>query len=478
MTSTHEPHPSALGVDLYQLTSLCVHHGRGLSDTPVTLTFFSRSLPEDESSGEPARAWLLWCGLERCLDYLAHARIDAGDLDRLCHHPYLGPALERHPDLIEKLRGWKFVGEVRAPREGTPLFCGVAVRQDGTPFEVDGVRPAAYTPYLVIDCDLLTAKLIETPLLSIINHMTMVATKASVITQAAAGRRVVEFGSRRTHPAAAVDAAVAAWIGGCAGTSNVEAWLRYGVPMHGTHDHFAIQAWEQEGVPRHETERAFFEAFHRMFAEVDTLLVDTYDTFGEKTGIHAAVAATNGDGPFGIRIDSNLNRDSLWRARRLLDGLGAIDTQIVITGGVDENLIAELGDAPVDGFGVGERLVTSADAPVGVGAVAKLSRIDGRPTTKLSRGSGKAHLPGTLQVWRDGDVDIVGLLGEEARGEPLLHTVWTREGRLPSPPLDEVRAYAQRALDALPESRRQPRRMSIPITDALAAMFTALVQAV
>ena len=468
---------SALGLDLYQLTSLVVHHANGRTDTPVTLTFFSRKMPEDESTGEPARAWLLWCGLERCLDYLAHARIDSNDLDRLCHHPYLGPALDRHADLVERLRAWKFSGETLAPREGTPLFCGPATRQDGTPFEVDGIRPAAYTPYLVVDCDLLTAKLIETPLLSILNHMTMVATKASVITQAAGSRPVIEFGTRRTHPAAAVDAAVAAYIGGCVATSNVEAWLRHGVPLQGTHDHFAIQAWEREGVPRHETERAFFEAFHRTFTEADTMLVDTYDTFGEKTGIHAAVAATNGDGPYGIRIDSSLSRDSLWRARRLLDGLGAIDTKIAVSGGVDENLIAELGDAPIDSFGVGERLVTSADAPVGVGAVAKLTVIGGRPTTKLSRGSGKAHLPGHIQVWRDGATDVVGLAGEEVAGEPLLHPVWTRDGRLPGPALADVRAHAQRCLEALPESQRQPRRMSVAITDALAALFEGLVRA-
>ena len=122
------------------------------------------------------------------------------------------------------------------------------------------------------------------PLLSIINHMTMVASKASKICRAAGTRPVLEFGSRRTHPEAAVDAAYAAFVGGCVGTSNVEAYCKYGIPTLGTMDHFAIQAWERVGVPRHETERAFFEAYFRSYPEHSILLVDTYDAYGPQTG--------------------------------------------------------------------------------------------------------------------------------------------------------------------------------------------------
>ena len=299
------------------------------------------------------------------------------------------------------------------------------------------MQPAAYCPYLVVETDLLSAKLIETPLLSFINHMTMVASKASVVVDAArrAGedRAVLEFGTRRTHPDAAVDAAVAAYIAGCAATSNVRAHVERGIPMSGTMDHFAVQAWERAGVPRHETERAFFEAFHRDFAGRDVLLIDTYDTFGKHTGIRSAVAATGGKGPWGIRIDSNISQQTLRRARRLLDELGATETKIFVSGGMDEHAIADLEDAPVDGYGIGERIVTSPDAPVGVGAVGKLCEIRGRPTMKLSRGSGKATLPGRVQCWRTPGHDIIGLAHEAHEGTPLLAPVWSEEQGRPRP---------------------------------------------
>lgn len=467
---------SAMPVDLYQLTALVTHHRAGLTAQRVVMTFFSRRLPQSPETGATARGFVLFAGLERCLQWLRDARFEDEALDKLCEEPTLGPALSKHPELLKSLAGWRFTGEILAPPEGTPIFCGPALRGDGTPLEVEGVRPAAYCPYFVISCDLLTAKLIETPLLSIINHMSMVATKAAVICQVAKGRPVIEFGARRTHPEASVDAAVAAYIGGCVATSNVEAHVRHGVPLSGAHDHFAVQAWEKPGVPRWQTERAFFEAFANTFPERNTLLVDTYDTFGEKTGIHAAVAATGGLGPFGIRIDSNVNSDTLWRARQLLDGFGAIDTRIFVSGGIDERLIASLGDAPCDGFGVGENLVLSTDAPAGVGAVAKLTMIGGNPTTKLSRGSGKAHLPGVVQCWRGPDGDIVGIHGETVAGTPLLEMVWhNHDGPRPPVSLAKVREHAMASLSALPVDRRYPRNVEVRVTDTLAAMFTMLV---
>jgi nicotinate phosphoribosyltransferase len=247
-------------------------------------------------------------------------------------------------------------------------------------------------------------------------------------------------------------------------TSNVEAHLRYGVPVSGTMDHFAVQAWEQPGRPRHETEEAFFRAFHAMYPGKDALLVDTYDTFGEHTGLAAAVRATDGKGPFAVRIDSNLTRENVWKARRRLDDLGARDTKIYVSGGVEESKIAELGDAPIDAFGIGENLVVSSDAPVGVGAVGKLTMIRGVPTTKLSRGSAKAHLPGIVQVWRKDGRDVVGLVDERRDAEPLLSLVWDGLVRSPAPPWAVVRERAQ-----------QPAPVSIAVSDALAELFTRVV---
>ncbi|MCB9672554.1 MAG: hypothetical protein H6734_23965 [Alphaproteobacteria bacterium] len=469
---------SAGHIDLYQLTSLVEHHASGRTDLPVTMAFFSRRLPKSPHTDKPVRGYLLWAGLGRCLDYLENARFAPEHLETLQAHPVLGPALRSQPDLVARLRDWRFTGTVRSPREGTPLLAGPALRPDGRPLDVDGVRPAAYCPYLEIQTDLLSAKLIETPLLSTINHMTMVATKASEVVRAAreqpGKRAVLEFGQRRTHPEAAVDAALAAYIGGCSGTSNVEAHLRHGVPVSGTMDHFAIQAWESEDVPRHASELAFFRSFSARYAGADVLLVDTYDTFGERTGIRNAVAAVEG-GPNGIRIDSAITRENILRARALLDSLGATRTKIFVSGGMDEHTIRELGDAPIDGYGIGERIVTSPDAPVGVGAVAKLSIIGSRPTMKLSRGSGKATLPGRLQVWRSAEGDRVGLERDAPHGEPLLLPVWDENGRRPQPGLAEVRAHALRSLADLPPSRLQPREVQLRVTERLAGLVERLV---
>lgn len=462
---------SAARVDLYQLTSLVAHHAAGHTDDRVVLTFFSRKLPD-------VRGFLLWAGLSRCLDHLERARFAPEAIDALLRHPGLGPTLGRHPDLVQRLAGWRFRGTVRAPREGTPLFAGTAVRRDGRVLEIDGVRPAAYEPYLEIETDLLSAKLVETPLLSTINHMTMVASKAARVVLAAGGRAVLEFGTRRTHPEAAVDAALAAYVAGVAASSSVEAYVRHGVPASGTMDHFAVQAWERPGVPRGDSEEAFFRAFHALYPQADVMLVDTYDTFGERTGIRAAVRATDGRGPSGIRLDSAVTRENVWRARRLLDELGATRTRIFVSGGLDEHAIALLGDAPADGFGIGERIVTSPDAPVGVGAVAKLAEVRGAPTMKLSRGSSKATLPGRLQVFRTPAGDVVGRAEEALDGEPLLAPVWTAaDGRLPGPSLAEVRAHAQRSIALLTEEQRTPREVRLPVSDALAELVEACVAA-
>ncbi len=466
--------PSATHIDLYQLTSLVSHWDAGLAAAPVTMSFFSRRLPRDPD-GEPARGFLLWVGLRRCLDWLRAARFDDEHLDTLRDHAMLGPALRARKDLTRALREWRFTGQIDAPPEGTPLWAGPAIFE-GEQVDVDGVRPTAQAPYLVVQTDLLSAKLIETPLLSIINHMTMVASKAARVVEAAGDRAVLEFGSRRTHPEAAVDAAYAAYVAGCAGTSNVEAHHRYGVPVLGTMDHFAIQAWERPGVPRHETERAFFAAFHAVYPDNSILLVDTYDTYGEKTGIRNAVAATKGKLK-GIRLDSNIDAGNVERARRLLDEAGAPQARIVVSGGMDEHSVAALGDAPVDAFGVGERIVTSPDAPVGVGAVGKLCALDGRPTMKLSRGSGKATLPGRVQVFRQAGVDTVARHDETLPGEPLLQPVWIGDAPLPLPGVEAVRGHARSAIAALPEAARRPRSVEVPISAGLLETIRELVRA-
>ena len=467
---------AATHIDLYQLISLVPHWDVGLAGKRGVMSFFSRRLPKREADGQPARGFLVWAGRRRALEWLKDARFDEAALDALQAHPVLGPALRARPELVQALRGWRFEGRIWSPAEGTPLFAGVATDLHGAQLDIDGVRPNAQCPYLVVECDLLTAKLIETPLLSIINHMSMVATKAACVVRAAEGRPVLEFGQRRTHPEAAVDAAYAAWVGGVAATSNVAAYVRYGVPVAGTMDHFAVQAWEREGVPRHVTERAFFERFFEIYGPAATLLVDTYDTFGDQTGLRAAVAATGGR-LGGVRIDSGVTVENIRRARALLDALGAPQAKITVSGGLDEQVIQTLNTSPVDAYGVGERIVTSSDAPVGVGAVAKLAEVDGRPTMKLSRGSGKATLPGRVQVFRQaGGVDVVGLHDEDLAGEPLLTLAWDEQGPIhdaasPNPP-ERLRA----ALAALPAEALVPREAKVAVSERLQDLILTLVR--
>lgn len=467
----------ATRMDLYQLTSLVPHWDAGLADTPVTMSFFSRRLPKGVD-GEPARGYLLWCGLRRCIEWLSQMRFDAERLETLSAHPMLGPAFKARPALVAALAAWRFEGLVDAPPEGTPLFAGRAVDAvSGAPVTIEDVQPAAQTPYLVVQTTLLGAKLIETPLLSIINHQTMVASKASRVVTAAGDRAVLEFGTRRTHPGAAVDAAYAAYIAGCAGTSNIEAHHRFGVPMLGTMDHFAIQAWEREGVPRFETERAFFKAFSEAYPGKASLLVDTYDAYGDYTGIRSAVIAA-GDHLTGIRLDSKITRDNIHRARAMLDALGAPQAKIVVSGGMDEHAIAALGDAPVDAFGIGERIVTSPDAPVGVGAVGKLCEIGGRATMKLARGSAKATLPGRVQVFRDDTTrDVVALHDERHPGRPLLERVWDKDGPRTLPTLEQTRRYAVESVAALPAALKVPRFTQVAVSRKLQALIGTLVAA-
>jgi len=402
---------NATHLDLYQLTSLVPHWDAQRAHAEVWMSFFSRRLPRN-LSGQTTRSFLVWAGLQRCLEWLSEVRFDDERIRTLCAHPMLGPALQARPELVEALRQWEFSGEVWAPAEGELLWAGGAIDEAGERVDVGGVKPSAMPPYLQIRTSLLSAKLIETPLLSIINHMTMVATKAAHLCQDAGERPILEFGSRRTHIQAAVDAAVAAYIGGVAGTSNVEAHHRYGVPVLGTMDHFAVQSWEQEGVAVAESERAFFRSFVEAYPQNASLLIDTYDMFGAETGIRNAVRAAQEAGvPLqSIRIDSALSMETLTRARASLDELGEPQAKIIASGGVDSPLINELRDAPVDSYGVGERLVTSADAPVGVGAVGKLSWIDGKTSMKRALGSGKATLPGPIQAFRGPQGDRLSLV--------------------------------------------------------------------
>jgi nicotinate phosphoribosyltransferase len=435
-----------LTVDAYQLTTLVAHADAGRLPAAVAMAFFFRRLPRN-------RNYVLFCGLRSILEHAAAMRLDDGDLEALLADPLLGPALRTRPTVVAALRALDgFEGEIDALPEGTPAFAGPALRSDGRPFLVGETRIGIYTPLLQVRTDLLRAKLIETPWLGRMNHMSMVASKASRVVEAARGKPVLEFGARRTHPAASVDASYAAYLAGCAATSNLAAMRRYGVPASGTMDHFFVQASEQIGEKWPASERHAFRLFFDVFPAASIMLVDTYDA---EIGIRNAVAATDGK-LSGVRLDSNVTPETVAQARRLLDELGAPHAKIIVSDGLDEFRVAALGGA--DGYGVGENITCSPDAAVGVGAVAKLTVNGyGKLTMKLARGTGKATLPGELSVHRFGDHDLIALHGESVAsgGQELLRPVWRGRAAIPQPTLVESRHYARACVEALPAPLRQ-----------------------
>jgi nicotinate phosphoribosyltransferase len=442
-----------LGIDTYQLTTLLTHADEGRLDHEVSMALFFRRMPK-------RRGFVVFSGLRRILEHAAQMALDDSELDKLQDHATIGPALRMRPEVVAHLRALRgFRGSIDAMPEGSVAFAGPAARTDGSPLLVAGAPLSIYTPLLQVRTDLVRAKLLETPWLGFVNHMSMVASKAARVVMAAGGRSVMEFGQRRTHPSAALDASWAAWVAGISATSNLGAFARWGITTTGTMDHFAIQAAERPDRSRADTEREFFAAYARTFPNTPTtMLVDTYDT---EHGIRHAVEACPNDTLDAIRIDSNVTPESLLRTRRLLAELGSKSTKIYVSDGLDEHRVAELREL-ADGFGVGENIVCSPDAAVGIGAVAKLVvNGHGATTMKVAHGTGKATLPGELQVWRFGDHDLVSLAHEPSPGpaaRALLTPVWrgdapVRETSAPDH-LAEARAHAKAEIEALPPALR------------------------
>lgn len=449
--------PGVLGIDLYQLTTLVTHASLGLlaHDLPaVGMSFFFRRLP-------PHRNYVVMAGLPAIIEFCQKWHLKEEEQKTLLEHALLGPVLRTQPGqqvlrFLQSVQG--FSGNIDALPEGTLAFAGPAYRQNGEPILLQGEPLYAYTPLLQIRTSLAQAKLLETPLMSRLNYFSMVASKAARIVSAAQedgkARSLFEFGQRRTHPAAAVDAAYAAYLAGCDATSNVAATQHYGIPSVGTLDHFSIQALEQTGVPYHQTEARLFARFCELFPTAATMLVDTYNPW---QGIHNAVVSTQGK-LAGIRLDSNVTANAVKQARQILQALQASHVKIVVSDRLDEWRIRELVQAGADGFGVGENLVCSSDSPTGIGVVGKLVLNSfGEHPVKTGAGAGKKNLPGLLQVYRHADYDLV-CFAEEApppQGIPLLQPVW-RENRPVSgvPTLATARQHVQTQLAGLPFSIR------------------------
>ncbi|HWV36962.1 MAG TPA: nicotinate phosphoribosyltransferase [Vulgatibacter sp.] len=414
----------ALRTDLYELTMAAAYHREGIADRRAVCEIFVRKLPR-------RRSYLLVAGLELALRALESFRFGEDDLDFLASLPALETAF-LDPTFRPFLEALRFRGDVWAMPEGTIALEG--------------------EPLLRVEAPLVEAQVVETVLLSLIGHSTTVASKAARVVDAADGVAVVEFGARRAHPEAAIDAARAAWIAGCAGTSNLEAARRWGIPAFGTASHMFTMV--------HDTELDAFRSYVDAFPTTSTLLIDTYDTL---EGAARAIRA-GGPGLAGVRLDSGDLGALAREVRRMLDEGGMEDTKIVASGDLDEGSIASLreGGAPIDVFGVGTKLTASTDAPA-LGVVYKVVAIekDGEllPTAKFSRG--KVMWPGAKQVHRrlddDGilEWDQLSLADEPPPpGSSALLVPVMRGGRRVGPPepIAVARERAAASLRSLPES--------------------------
>ena len=411
--------PSALSTDLYELTMAAGHYGAG-AHPRATFELTVRSLPRN-------RGYLVAAGIEPALVYLEGLRFAEADIEYVRQIPQLRRAPAGFFD--EYLPGFRFSGDVWAVAEGEPVF----------PNE----------PLLRVTAPIIEGQIVETALLSTVLFQTSVASRASRMVRAAAGRPVFELGARRAHGTeAGALAGRAAFIGGCSGTSDVEAGLAFGLPLAGTMAH----SW----VMSHDSEKEAFIRFIDMYGDRTVLLIDTYDS--ERAVDHIAAA---GIAPFGVRLDSG---DLLAESRAIrtrLDAAGLHGTRIFASGDLDERRIAGLVEhgAPIDIFGVGTALSTSSDAPA-LGGVYKLVEVNRaglvQPVLKLSRGKGT--YPGPKQVWRVADCGAVthDVLARDrepppGQGRALLSLVMRRGRRLrPGPAMHEIRDHALRAVEALP----------------------------
>nr|WP_323132351.1 nicotinate phosphoribosyltransferase [Kineococcus indalonis] len=408
-TATGAP-STALLTDHYELTMLQAALADGTADRPCTFEVFGRRLPEGRRYGVVA-------GVPRVLEAVRGFTFEPAALQRL-----RGVLDER---TLDWLAAYRFGGSVEGYAEGELWFPG--------------------SPMLTITGTFAEAVVLETVVLSILNHDCAVAAAAARMSTAAHERPLIEMGSRRTHEEAAVAAARAAYLAGFSATSNLAAGARYGIPTTGTSAHaFTLL---------HDTEEEAFRAQVAALGTGTTLLVDTYDI---TRGIETAIAVA-GPELGAVRIDSGDLAVLAVQAREQLDSLGATGTRIVVSGDLDEYALAALAAAPVDGYGVGTSLVTGSGAPT-AGLVYKLVEVEGRPvakrsTSKVTQGGRKVavrrHRPtGTATD----EVLAVGAAPPREPNDRPLQVPFVVDGERVAglPSLEQSREHLRRALVTLP----------------------------
>lgn len=353
--------------DLYQLTMMNGYYLTGTGNNQAVFDVFFRQKGEMN--------YAVAAGLEQAIDYINNLRFDSADID------YLTDLGIFDAGFIDYLRSFRFTGDIYSVREGEIVFAG--------------------EPILTVRAPLMEAQLIETALLNIVSHQTLIATKASRIVRAADGKKVVEFGLRRAQgPDAGIYGSRASIIGGCSGTSNVLAGQMFSVEPKGTHSHSWVMSFPSE--------LEAFEKFAEVFPDNCLLLVDTYDTL--RSGVPNAIKVFDklraaGHEPVGIRLDSGDLAYLSKKARKMLDEAGYPNAVIFATNDIDEELLDALNvqGAKIDVYGVGTKLITSDGMP-SLGAVYKLAEItrNGKkvPTMKFSDSTEKITNPGFKTLYR------------------------------------------------------------------------------
>ncbi len=371
--------------DLYELTMMNGYSALGTGDKTAVFDLFFRQ--------QGQISYAVAAGLQQTIEYINNLHFDEEDIE------YLRREAGLCDRFLEELRSFRFTGDVFAVPEGTVVF----------PDE----------PILVVRAPLSQAQLIEPAVLNIINHQTLIATKASRVKKSAGRAAVSEFGLRRAQgPDAGIYGARASIIGGCSGTSNVLAGQMFDIPVKGTMAHSWIMSFGSE-----------LEAFRR-FAEIypdnTLLLVDTYDTL--RSGVPNAIKVfdelkAKGRKPVGIRLDSGDLAYLSKKARRMLDEAGHTDAIIFASCDLDEYVISSLNEqgAKIDAYGVGTRLITSESMP-SLGGVYKLAELTENgvrvPKIKISDTHEKITNPGFKTLYRvyDGDgkafADLIALADE------------------------------------------------------------------
>ncbi len=469
----------ALLTDFYELTMMNGYLNEGMADTVAYFEYFFRKIPD-------GGGFAISCGLESVCNYIDNLQFTKEDIE------YLENRNMFSAEFIERLKNFKFTGDIWAVKEGTPIF----------PSE----------PLMILRGKIFEIQLLETAILLFMNHQSLICTKANRIARAAQGRGVLEFGSRRAQGKdASVLGARAAYIGGCVGTSNVLADKNHGVFATGTMAHSWVQLFDSE--------LEAFKAYARTYPDSCNLLIDTYDVL--KSGLPNAIKVFDevlkplGKRPAGVRIDSGDIAYISKKVRTILDEAGYPDCTIVASNSLDEVIIKNLllEGAKIDAFGVGEKLITSYTSPV-FGGVYKLVAVekDGQIVNKIkiSENITKITTPGFKQLYRFYDkdtgyaeADLVTFFDEElSEDEPIeifhpAHT-WKRktmenfklekmliqiykdgERVYDLPSLEEIKEYCANRLDYIWDEMKRfknPHKYIVDLSEKLWKVKTDMIK--